>query len=396
MLRNMLLVVGSLLFAGLLAEGMLRVAGYSYVQFHQPDPVLGWTLRPGAEGWFRKEGGAYIRINSQGLRDREHSFEKPPNTIRVALLGDSYAEALQVPLDQTFWAVAERRMNERCEALGDRTVEFINFGVSDYGTAQELLTLRHRVWQYEPDVVVLAFLTGNDIRNNSRVLDDQPGRPRRPYFELRDGELVLDDGFRERRRDDTGAGWPGRLFEWGARYSRCLQLAKDLRAQWTIWRFRRERAKRSSAEAGGAGSIYTAPEHGPWREAWHVTEALIRQMAREVRARDTGFVVMTLSNGAEVNPDRQVRAAVRSRFGVEDLGYADRRILGLAEQDGATGVTVVPALQAWAETSGQCVHGFENGTPCRGHWNSDGHRIAGRVLAEALCEKLAASHAGGA
>ncbi len=59
--------------------------------------------------------------------------------------------------------------------------EIINFGVSGYGTAQELQILRHRVWDYSPDMIILAFLTGNDVRNNSRALQRDD---RMPYYGL--------------------------------------------------------------------------------------------------------------------------------------------------------------------------------------------------------------------
>ena len=68
----------------------------------------------------------------------------------------------------------------------------INFGVSGYGTAQELLTLRHYVWDYSPDIVLMAFLPGNDVRNNSKELEPEKLRP---FFRLRDGELELDRSF---------------------------------------------------------------------------------------------------------------------------------------------------------------------------------------------------------
>src|SRR5260370_14672541 len=63
----------------------------------------------------------------------------------------------------------------------------MNFGVDSYGTAQELLTLRYLADKFSPDAVVLAVFTGNDIRNNSSVLE---GDKCRPFFVLRSGELV--------------------------------------------------------------------------------------------------------------------------------------------------------------------------------------------------------------
>ena len=56
----------------------------------------------------------------------------------VLFSGDSFAEALQVPMEDTFWAILEREIKE-CTAVAGREPE-VNFGVSGYGTAQELIT----------------------------------------------------------------------------------------------------------------------------------------------------------------------------------------------------------------------------------------------------------------
>jgi len=117
-----------------------------------------------------EEGSACIRINRYGVRQGDRAPAKPPGTFRVAVLGDSFIEAFQVSDEQTFCAQLERRLQD-CSALTDRRVEVLNFGVSGYGTAQQLLMLRHYVWQYQPDVVVLAFFPGNDLRNNSAELE---------------------------------------------------------------------------------------------------------------------------------------------------------------------------------------------------------------------------------
>src|SRR5262245_10655025 len=177
----------------LLFEFGLRMFGFSAPNFYRSDFYTGAALRAGAEGWWKKEGGAYVKINSEGLRDREHAKAKPRHTFRIAVLGDSYAEAMQVPAEETFWAVLERELPS-CRLLRGHQIEVINFGVAGYGTAQELLTLRHRVWDYSPDLVLLAFLSGNDVRNNLRSLEQDPMRP---YFVYQEETLVLDDSFRQ-------------------------------------------------------------------------------------------------------------------------------------------------------------------------------------------------------
>ena len=109
-IKNAALACASVAVTVVLAEGTLRVAGFSYPNFWQPDPVTGSSLRPGMEGWQRDEGRAYVKISAQGLRDREHSISKPAGTYRIAVLGDSYAEAMQVDVERTFWSLLPKRL----------------------------------------------------------------------------------------------------------------------------------------------------------------------------------------------------------------------------------------------------------------------------------------------
>src|SRR4028118_2143551 len=104
-LVKLAMLLSAIIFALLVAEIALRIGGYSYPVFYMPDTVRGYALRPGVFGWYRKEGEAYVRINSDGLRDRERPKQKPANTLRIALLGDSFSEALQVPLEDAYWMV---------------------------------------------------------------------------------------------------------------------------------------------------------------------------------------------------------------------------------------------------------------------------------------------------
>src|SRR5580765_314044 len=101
--QKLLLVVFGVVFGLLLTEICLRVVGYSAPLFYTPDYYRGVALRPNVAGTYQREGRTYVSINSAGLRDREHAIAKPPDTFRIALLGDSYCEGLQVPLEQTFW-----------------------------------------------------------------------------------------------------------------------------------------------------------------------------------------------------------------------------------------------------------------------------------------------------
>ncbi len=110
-----------------------------------------------------------MRVNSQGLRDRERSIEKPVGTYRIALLGDSFTAGEGVRMEETYGAILEQALHA-CPALADLRPEVVNFAVTAYGTTQELLTFRHHARAYNPDLVMVGIFTGNDISNNVRSL----------------------------------------------------------------------------------------------------------------------------------------------------------------------------------------------------------------------------------
>ena len=416
-LRVRLAVVASSLVVGLLIfELFLRALGFTYPIFYEPDASRGYALRPGMEGWYRKEGEAFVKINSDGLRDREHAKEKPPETFRVAVVGDSYAEAFQVAQGAAFWSVMERRLQD-CPALRGRRVEVINFGVSGYGTAQELITLRERVWQYSPDLVLLAVTTNNDVLDNSRALKltDEI-----PYFTLRDGRLVLDDSFRGARSFQLRDSALNRLGRWlrdRLRFVQAIHLAQvALKSRLDAWRHgsdAQDRQRDAGAqpkdagrqppaqqqqgaptdELGAANVIYREPSDDTWRDAWAVTEKLVATMNAEVRGHGARFLLVTLSNGIQVYPDASAREGFARRLGVEDLFYPERRFRALGEREGFAVLNLAPELQRLADERKLFLHGFgrELGN---GHWNEDGHRMAGELLAENLCGLLARAAAG--
>src|SRR6266849_2560923 len=104
--KSSLLLGGTV--AGILGlEILLRLAGLTYPVFYRPDPYCGSALLEGAEGRYRGETQNYVQISREGLRDREHQKAKPRGTFRIAVLGDSYAEAFQVPIERTFWWILQ-------------------------------------------------------------------------------------------------------------------------------------------------------------------------------------------------------------------------------------------------------------------------------------------------
>ena len=133
-------------------------------RFFAPNQDFGWFHIPGREGWqATQEYRVRISINEQGLRDSEHAYAKPAGVYRILLLGDSFIEALQVPLQDTVGKRLEAVLNER--SSGEQRYEVINGGVSRFGTDNELLFYQCEGNRYQPDLVVLMFYH-NDVTDN--------------------------------------------------------------------------------------------------------------------------------------------------------------------------------------------------------------------------------------
>ncbi|MBV8203351.1 MAG: SGNH/GDSL hydrolase family protein [Acidobacteria bacterium] len=383
------LAAAAAVLALLLGEAALRIAGISYPNFYRPDADRGWALRPGAEGWWHTEGRAWVHISSAGLRDVEHAAAKPVGRLRIAVLGDSCAEALQVPVEQTFWKLLERRLAS-CPAAGGRAVEELDFGVAGYGTAQELLTLRRQVWRFQPDVVLLAFYPGNDVRNNARPLEQDPLRP---YFTLGpDGRLALDDSFRAAagyRLRQTAAA---RLAYGAYDHLRLLQVAKQGKSVVDGWiGAAKARSKEEGAalqELGLDNAVYSPPRDRDWGDAWKVTEAMIAAMRDDTAARRVPFGVVVLSTGIQVHPDPAARAVFMRKLGLADLFYPGRRLAAFGRAAGIPVLDLGPPLQQLAERGHVFLHGFANTPPGEGHWNARGHAAAAGLIATWLCREL--------
>ena len=95
-LVNLILAIISIFIAIFIVEIFLRFAKIDYPIFQKHDYVAGFSLRPNTSGVWSREGNAFVKINSDGLRDVEHNVYKDSETLRIAILGDSFAEARSI------------------------------------------------------------------------------------------------------------------------------------------------------------------------------------------------------------------------------------------------------------------------------------------------------------
>jgi len=381
MLKSLGVMLAALLVALALCEMILWAMKIDNPPFWRPDPQLGVRLRAGVEGWQTREGRAYVRINSKGLRDEERALEKPRDVYRIAVLGDSSVESLQVDLKDTFLSLLGQKLSE-CRYQPGKRIEVINFGVSGFGTAQEYVMLETEAGAYRPDLVLLAFSYNTDVRNNSRALETERMRP---FFVLdAAGRLVLDASFSESDEFKRRTA-PWRTLAWDiAGHSRLLRLVNFLKVSIEA-RAASEGDVAAGLESGVDDAFLAPPKNQAWQDAWTITEAIILKMD-ELTSRIGGKLMLVgLTMGIQVHPDPKFRAALEKKLGVGDLFYPDTRLAEFARKHGIRALMPAAEMQRFAETHRAFLHGFKNANLGSGHWNEAGHRLAAEIISRDLC-----------
>jgi lysophospholipase L1-like esterase len=169
--------------------------------------------------------GQDVKISAQGLRDREFSLEKPSNTYRILVLGDSMTFGWGAAADQVYAKVLERLLNEN-EASGEGLrFEVINSGVGNYNTKQEVAYFCERGVGFEPDMVLLGFFV-NDAEMTPRP---SPGLLARHSYLHVLGTHGWDAMLRRRSLREGYATYYDRLYQDGnAGWEACQQALEEL------------------------------------------------------------------------------------------------------------------------------------------------------------------------
>jgi len=385
---NLSLFVSSVVILAIVLEAgltIMRISTKSYMRFI---PDKGTTYIPHAYYRHTKEGFSEGYFNSHGFRDYERTYEKAANSFRIMVFGDSYAEALQVALANAFPALLEKRLNEHSTTM---RFEVLNLGQSGFGTADEYMRYVNFGVKYSPDLVILAFLTGNDFQDNSKFFSPDSHLF---YFTLdQNNNLVLDrsviDNYQRRLT------LPKRFFQYVAQKSylvnfiseRLYLLRQDLRTNRFKKHFTASRSHEVEQKLDEFDSlnIYLPDPSEHWKEAFDLTKRLILKFRDSVEAHGAKFVLVTLTNAAQVHPHVQQR--LNETYGLPfDYGKPDRMLEEFAQQNGILFLKLMPMFLEYHLKTGKYLHGFGSGSGNGGHWNENGHCLAAEKIFEFLQE----------
>lgn len=306
------------LIAGIIAlELFFNACGVGLEEILQPDANLGTRHIPGKHVVWRMEGYSDSWLNSAGMRDVEHTIAKPPGVYRIALLGDSATEGLQVPASTTYASDLQRMFRSHgvnCEVL--------NFGCSGYGTGQEVLQYEHEVAQYKPDLTILLYNRG-DATENTRKPWDLKTEPR-PYFYFdSQGLLKEDDAVLEAHKDSFR---PSPLMDLLRKQSRIYGVFSHANLNLSLNEplFRKLRGWLTYSDSvrlqrQGKRSCSYMPQ-----DSWNVTAALVSRLHEDCAKDASQLMVAVFPN---INADTEYGAQIprleklcaRQRVGFLDL-----------------------------------------------------------------------------
>jgi hypothetical protein len=351
----MRIVAPALMLALVLVVGevSLRLIPNRYRELVVPRPDNAWHEAGGTytyEGALlcRKEGYTNtFRWNKDGWHDTDHEHDKPRGTTRVVVLGDSYVEGIQVPLEDLYHKRLERTLVARTET----PVEVIGLGCSGWGQGQELKCLQDHGLGYAPDLVIDEFLCGNDVRNNDDELENLANE--QSIHATRARELFIDCVC--------------------ARLIFCSFLFDKVDGV-----LRRVEGTQEPLDC----DVYRAqPRVRPerWAVAWDRTEKLLLGMKSELAPRGTLFAVVIFTSPLEIeacNPGWEPLANGM------DMQLPARRMLEICERNGIACLNLAPRF---AKHPLEVRHGLH--LKYDGHWSSSAHREGASETAKFLLDE---------
>jgi hypothetical protein len=355
------------------------------LQFHETYRL---AFKPGAAGWntsLRGEYSTYVQINEKGLRGQEYPYTKAEDVFRVLVLGDSFTAGLQVEEAETFPKLLETQLNRHSPQL---KVEVVNAGVIGYGTDNQLAYFTYEGYKYQPDLVILAFFTGNDLTDNIWY----------SLYDLKEGQLVPAPVIH--REDNLTPNWAkeGSLFK-NIRnslytHSRLYSVSIELLtlsaiqktpalAQWLVSLGFVEMT-RPLVNYGNLYAFRYLPD-----EAWEKTEALIRALNQEVERRGSRLLVVILPDETEVDDQRrqEILASYSNLTKPQTLvgPPPSEHLAEILQQDGITYLELLPVLKDnYPKNQTPLYYRYD------GHWTPAGHRLAGQAIYEYLITHQAA------
>lgn len=195
-LFSLLTIFISIIIIFAISEIILRIAPIPGIKYDVSkfDTLTGGGYYPNSTNFYRNDRGDFVKrkINKWGYYDKNYDKEKEGGYIRIGFFGDSYTQAIQVPLKETFHCIIG-------DSLRKYKIETLSFGVSGHSTFQSYLTCEKWTDFFNLDVIVYVFCE-NDLGDQIEIVKKAPTIPY-PIFE--NNQLIIDNSFKGLRKNRT-------------------------------------------------------------------------------------------------------------------------------------------------------------------------------------------------
>jgi hypothetical protein len=332
------LVVSNAALCLLLVELALRAYGLA----SGGSLLLGGTLqssrlKPG------QDYGHGLHGNSLGYPGPDFQNDKKPGICRIAALGDSFAVGPAVAFADNFLTRLEKALP---------SAEVYNFGVSGIGPREYLHILRHDVWPFQPDLVLVCVFVGNDITEELATPRHLDVRQHALYqLGARGFRLMRERWF---RGQTPASAAPDRLSQ--------PSLSPDT--------FREVEARRLA--------VCLQPVSEALEKKWRRALGYLDRIVQECQARKVPLTVVLIPDEFQVNPTVLREALVGVNPSEVDLTLPQRRLLAFFAERQVPCLDLLPAFRGVPESYAA------NDT----HWNIRGNRLAEQQISRWLLPLL--------
>lgn len=311
-----------------------------------------------------------IHTNSLGFRGKEWSTN---TNFKIAVLGDSFMEALEVPDGNTTSDILKQLLN----------TEVLNLGFSGYGTVAELLCFKRFLKPLKPNIVILFFFTANDIRDNSCILTKLVVGEKiyLPCSYISNGEV----------KDETNFVDPYTVSQLD---SSPLQKIKNYLSKYFIsYRVIRTILKDSRkyirASLPTDGYVYMPEVAKDWKDAWEITEKKLIDLNNEVKANDGKLLIVSIPEYMRISKEWKHEFAKETGLKEIPNGFDPffplHKLENITKKHDILFLELEPYFIRYRDKFNIKPPYFSYW--CNGHWNPVGHFLAANVVAKYLLEQ---------
>ena len=362
----------------------------TYGIYQKSSSIIGQKLVPNSKGVWNREGFSKVEINSKGWNDYERNYQKSEKSIRIAIVGDSFIEALQVDKSNAVGQVMELWLNNNCDSISDDyTFEVLSFGVSGWGTAQMYLTIRDEVILYKPDYVVLAFFPGNDLKNNIYELELNPYRP---YFELKNDDLVLS------RSPITDTNLKREIYRFFRDNLIIVQLIRESVANlfWEI-SLQKQIKDINNEFTNDYDKKIKLIDDATWGNSldskfvinsWALLESFLLKISKDLKSNNSELLTLVVSRAEVVDYEEEYVKKMAKDNNISNIFYPEQRLEDFGKQNNIHIISISRYMSEWNWNKNNQLtnfHGF-NETLGSGHWNENGHKFTGDIIGKNICQ----------